>query len=97
MDKQDIATICIIFSAVFALLGFFVRVVGEIDVTGQISMIEQLQDDVRKVSASSNEDVIGQVTQFNQMIVSNKRYRKFWYGRLFIPDEWDSVEVIKIP
>jgi len=95
--KEEVAVIGGIGLAV--VLGFvgLVRGLEELSVPGEIAKIEQLRDDVRRVKHGANEDVIGQVTQWNQAIKSAKRYRMVWWARLCVPEEWESVDVIEIP
>jgi hypothetical protein len=64
---------------------------------GEIAQIEQLRKDSAQVSIHESEDVIGQITQWNQEIISNQTYNKIWWADWVIPDDWESVEPIKIP
>lgn len=73
------------------------RGVQELSFPGALAKIEQLREDVGRVASGANEDVIGQVTKWNQEIKSSKRYRMVWWGRLCTPEEWESVDVIEIP
>ncbi|MFB1502014.1 hypothetical protein [Thiocapsa sp. N5-Cardenillas] len=83
--------------AVVLVFIVLIRGVEEMSVPGKLAEIEQLREDVVRVASGSNEDVIGQVTQWNQEIRSAKRYRMVWWGRLCTPEEWESVNVIEIP
>lgn len=90
----------------FAVLGvvvgmvlFMVFIMGlryRLQFPGQLAEIEQLRLDAGKVGVGSNEDVIGQVTKWNQEIKSNQRYRKIWWSRAIVPAGWDGVAVIEI-
>jgi hypothetical protein len=100
MYREDAFLVALVIGIVLAfLLGIvgLTRVGNELAVPGQLAAIEQLREDVKRVADSQSEDVIGQVTQWNQEIRSAKRYREIWWGRMFTPDEWESVEVITIP
>lgn len=72
-------------------------VVAQMTFPGDLAQIEQLRRDVQRVNVAQSEDVIGQVTKWNQVIMSNKQYNKIWWADLTIPDEWDNVELIEIP
>lgn len=100
MDRQDVellATIGTVLLAIFlASIGMAIGIF-ELSFPGELAQIEQLREDVGRVDRMSNEDVIGQVTSWNQKIKALRRYRQIWWGRIFIPEEWESVEVIEIP
>lgn len=67
-----------------------------VGVEATISKIEQLRSDSAHVDPAQAEDVIGQVTEWNQIISSNKYWNSTAWGFL-IPDEWDRVELIPVP
>ena len=73
------------------------RLLHELSIRGHVARIEQLREDVIRTQAGSNEDVIGQVTHWNQEIRAAKAYRQVWWGRLCIPVEWEYVNIIVIP
>lgn len=81
---------------IFAFIYFLAALANKTKVQGGIAEIEQLRRDVRRVEAAKSEDVMGQVTKWNQRIVSNQRYNRLWYSALLIPNEWDSVTVIEV-
>ena len=96
MYKEDVVFICgLVLALVLSLIGL-VRGIQELSVRGELAMIEQLRKDVGQVAHGANEDVIGQVTQWNQEIMRAKRYRMVWWGRMLTPEEWDGVDVIEI-
>ena len=64
---------------------------------GELSEIEQLRKDAGKVSAASSEDVVGQVTAWNQKIASYQAYNRMWWSDVIIPDGWDQVRPIEVP
>jgi hypothetical protein len=97
MDKEEVAVIGgVVLAIVLGFIGL-IRGIHELSVPGELAKIEQLREDVKRVASGANEDVIGQVTQWNQEIKSAKRYRMVWWGRLCTPEEWESVNVIEIP
>jgi hypothetical protein len=97
MYKEEVAFIGgVVLALVLGFIGL-IRGVQELSVPGELAKIEQLREDVGRVASGANEDVIGQVTQWNQEIKAAKRYRMVWWGRLCTPEEWESVNVIEIP
>jgi hypothetical protein len=66
-------------------------------VPGQFAEIEQLRRDAAVVDPAQAEDVIGQVTEWNRVIASNQAYNDVFLISIFIPDEWDTVELIEVP
>jgi len=73
------------------------RVSNEFSVIRAYAQIEQLRADVQKVDIKEREDVTGQVTEINQLIVVNKRYREIpIIGMLMIPSKWEDIETIEI-
>jgi len=100
MDLAEQKAVMVLGGVVLAfVLGFIglVREIQELLIPGQLAKIEQLREDVVRVGSGANRNVIGQVTQWNQEIRAAKRYRMVWWGRLWKPEEWESVDVIKIP
>ncbi len=68
---------------------------------GQLAQIEQLRKDVNSQlvqdSSSTNmEDVLGQVTQWNQIIAAIKQYNQYWWSDILYPDKWNDVEFISL-
>jgi PhoPQ-activated pathogenicity-related protein len=76
---------------------FGMALIERLSFPGKVAEIEQLRADVQRVTAAESEDVIGQVTQWNQEIASYQRYNRTWYADLLTPDGWDSVAMIVIP
>jgi len=64
---------------------------------GAVAEIEQLRHDAANVSPATAEDVIGQVTAWNQKIVSYQRYNQIWWSGWAIPDGWDDIKTIPVP
>lgn len=56
--------------------------------------IEQLRVDVKNVNIQSSEDVMGQVTEWNQLIQSNRRWNKVPIISWTIPNGWDEIELL---
>lgn len=97
MYTEDIVFVgSVVLMLVLMCIGL-IRGIQELSVPGELAMIEQLREDMGKVVIGANEDVIGQVTVWNQEIMAAKRYRMVWWGRLTVPEEWESVNIIKIP
>ena len=69
---------------------------NHIDAYGHIAAIEQLRKDSLLVDAQSNEDIMGQVTSWNQKIVATQRFNRMPFVCLYIPNVWDDVELIEI-
>ena len=84
---------------VFALAIIYISLVvrNELNFPGEVAQIEQLRSDSAKVSVQESEDVVGQITFWNQLIASNQRYNKIWWSHLVIPDGWDEIMPIPIP
>lgn len=95
----DYPSVFIITVVTILLLGIALLVVGinHLTTPGQIAAIEQLRKDVRRVDIAESEDVIGQVTQWNQKIASYQLYNQMWLTAWTVPDQWDSVQSIEIP
>lgn len=82
------------------MLGVIYAIIGGVErlqMPGSLARIEQLRQDVRKTSMGNSEDVVGQVTQWNQRIRSMQAYNGTWYAGPVIPDAWDSVKTIPLP
>lgn len=89
--------VCVlVFGGLFIVVFLIVGVLNKIEVNGDISMIEQLRNDVKKSGCVNNEDIIGQVTDWNQRIAQYRRYNKMFLISWIIPDEWDCVDFIEV-
>lgn len=64
---------------------------------GDRAQIEQLRADSAHVDPAQAEDVIGQVTQWNQKIVSMQAYDDMFLIGIVIPDGWQDIEPIPVP
>ena len=84
--------IVVVMAIVFGIISF----TNHIGIEARIAKIEQLRSDAAYVDPTQAEDVIGQVTETNQIIISNQVWNDSFWGFL-MPDEWDSVKVIEVP
>ena len=66
------------------------------DFVGASVQIEQLREDITKVDVQSNEDVMGQATEWNQAIRAWRRYNQVPLVCIFVPNGWDEIELIEI-
>lgn len=100
-DIEETLVIGGVMLALAALIG--VLVCGIVSVGNRLEFpmkaaeIEQLRRDSANVISTGAEDVIGQVTQANQDIVSNHACNRTWYCDVLIPDAWDDIRVIEVP
>ena len=85
----------VILTLVMALLA--VGAINYASLPGQLAMIDQLRLDADNIAAPSSEDVVGQITQWNQSIVFYQTYNMIPVVELMIPDFWDKVEPIPVP
>ena len=74
-------------------IGWFVETGFERDLTE----IETLRVDAAVVDPAQAEDVIGQVTQWNQTIASTQYANTIPVWGFFISDRWEDVEPIAVP
>lgn len=96
-DLKEIARIFLcLLAAILGLTLVAARVGNELSLPANIARIEQLRTDAARTALGANEDVIGQVTAWNQKIRANQRYRTLWYGRLAVPAGWEQVKVIEV-
>jgi hypothetical protein len=99
--KEIIATVTTVaaltITALIAVLGVTSCVAYEMSLPSQLAQIEQLRKDSSNVDPAQAEDVIGQVTQWNQRIASNQAFNKTWWAGWAIPDAWDDIEPISVP
>jgi hypothetical protein len=75
----------------------FIWIVNQLTVGADMAQIERLRIDAAIVDPVQAEDVIGQVTVWNQRIVSNQTYERMPIINIMVPDEWSRVEVIEVP
>ena len=97
---RDTMRSLVVFAVMIGLLcvpAAIIRISYKIAFVGAAPAIEQLRSDINNISGMSSEDVVGQATQWNQRIRTMQAYNATWWGAPFIPDEWDSVEVLPVP
>jgi hypothetical protein len=79
------------------LVGVVFWITNHASLPSDLSQIEQIRADAAVTDPQRAEDVIGQVTVWNQTIASNQSLNRTWYAGWVIPDEWDRVELIAVP
>ncbi len=81
----------------FGLLVYISMSIGNrVGLLGEIAQITQLKNDIKKASILSNEDIMGQVTVWNQKIAFYKAYNNIWWADILISDKWNSIEYIPV-
>jgi hypothetical protein len=81
-----------------ALVGVFVfgpAVANKIAVRGEIAAIESLRRDVASTACVASEDVVGQVTQWNQTIARKRQFTRVFVIGMYYPNEWDAIAPIE--
>jgi len=97
IDDNPIPFLLFVICMFVFFMGFvFPATMSHISAIGHIAAIEQLREDSTKVDFLSNEDVMGQITKYNQEIAKAKRYNKIPFLCLYIPNKWDDVETINV-
>lgn len=79
------------------LLAVFAYIMERTALPGDLAQIEQLRMDSVDLDPSQAEDVIGQITVWNQTIRQKQALNDQWWAAIIVPDEWDSVELIPVP
>lgn len=64
---------------------------------GHLAQVESLRVDVQRVDMAESEDVIGQVTAWNQRIAQCQAYNRIWWADFMYPDACDDVALIQVP
>ena len=95
-EIRDVAAIAVIVVLILLIVVGFVRLCNEASLPGEIAQIEQLRKDAGRIGMAAGEDVMGQVTQWNQDIASNQRYLRVWWGRIVTPRGWADVRTIDV-
>ena len=57
---------------------------------------EQLRTDLQDVNMAESEDVMGQVTQANQTIMSWRRWNSVPFVCLVVPNGWERIKPITV-
>lgn len=81
----------------FVIVSLVILMNNHLTLPGSMASIEQLRKDVNKVDSIQSHEVMAQVTSWNQFIASNKQYRTLWWGKIYVPSKWDSIQEIEIP
>ena len=67
------------------------------DFMASSASLEALRVDAANLSEPASEDVIGQITAFNQRIAAMQRLNGSPFVCLFIPNGWDALRPIPVP
>lgn len=78
----------------FAAVAFLIE---QTSLPGDLAQIEQLRADSKDLDPTQAEDVIGQITMWNQSIRQKQTLNDQWWAAIIIPDEWDDVKLIPVP
>ncbi len=87
----------IIVLAFVAFMASLMWIIIMLQTPADLARVEQLRHDSAQVDPQQAEDVIGQVTETNQKIISTQTFNRQWWAGWVIPDEWQSVELIEVP
>ena len=79
-----------------ALIMGSVRIVDGYAAVQAEAAVEQLGSDVWGVDVLSNEDVMGQITEWNQTIRSKQRLKDTFWGGIVTSSRWRMIELIEI-
>ena len=92
-----IVIVIIIGLSLALFMGVLLWFMNLVSLPGQLAEIESLRRDAALVDEARAEDVIGQVTHWNQTISNFQAYDRTWWMGWTVPDEWQAVELIAIP
>jgi hypothetical protein len=95
--REIAATIAMFVLAMVVLFGGLSWLINQTSFPSQVAEIEQLRLDSANVDPAQAEDVIGQVTSWNQYIRSMQINNTLWWAGWTIPDEWNNIELIEVP
>jgi len=96
MDELVVGVVIVVI-LIFVLFGGIACVDQRMRYWSAKPEIEQLRKDIQNVSVQESEDVIGQVTQWNQIVAKKKAWNDIPFLNLWIPDGWDKIKFIEIP
>ena len=96
MDGEEIGIIATLAAIFLCLLIGLFCIIERAALPGDMAKIAQLRIDAASVGTASSEDVVGQVTAWNQRIASKKAYNSTWWACIVIPNQWDSMEPIAV-
>jgi len=87
--------VCLIVATTVYLVGLGIK---RMTFPGERASIESLRSDLLKVGSQAiGEDVLGQATQWNQIIREHQAYNRMWWSDLIVPDGWDEIEPLPMP
>lgn len=89
-----------IFTILFLIVAIFCGMAAGIQrltFPGEVAEIEQIRSDSTHLNPATAEDVVGQITAWNQHIRSKKAYNNLWWSGWAIPDGWDDIQYIPVP
>lgn len=95
--KEFLIVVSITIATMLLITYITVAIANQINTPMDIARIEQLRKDMENIKSSNSEDVIGQATQQNQIIVEKQIWNKTLFGDFLVPDVWDTVKLIEIP
>ena len=96
-ERSEVAWVVISFIVGFVLiLATIGLITNHIEFAEASAEIAQLREDSSDI-ASNSEDVVGQITQYNQEIKRMQARNDIPIIGLVIPNGWDDVELIKLP
>lgn len=89
------AFVCLVVATMVALL---VLGITHMTFPGERASIESLRSDLLKVGGQAvGEDVLGQATQWNQIIRERQAYNRTWWAGWAIPDGWNEIKPLPMP
>ena len=97
-EIRIIASVLLVVGAcIVAFIAGGIFLTERMELPGALAEIESLRANASIVQPQEAEDVIGQVTQWNQTIASKQRYNRVWWSAWLIPNAWDDIRPIEIP
>jgi hypothetical protein len=95
--KEILTAISIIGFGVSIFVVAIVAAVKQAEYMSAVPMIERLRVDSLGIAPAASEDVLGQITAWNQTIATMQRWNRVPALCLFVPNGWDAVEYIPVP
>jgi hypothetical protein len=99
-DGGDWGGVVFVAGGLIGIVGLFLLIpmaVNRLGVGGEMAGIDALRSAVQHVELFEGHDVYGKAADMNQLIASNRWYRRQWWGRDFVAAEWDTVSLIQFP
>jgi hypothetical protein len=94
---ENIGCLVLILAMPFAAVGGTDMIVNAYGAPFEVAQIEQLRADSAGVDPAQAEDVIGQVTVWNQTIASMKARNALVWTDFMTADVWDTIQPIEVP